>query len=611
MRIKRFIAPDMRTALRMVRDEQGPDAVILSNRATADGIEVVAATDYDEALVAQALRVAVPEMAPASPAVVVNLSSKVAAPVAIDAVAPPAVATVAAPASKAIDTEPLSKPAVVTASITPHATAATPSARDANSAPRESLISRARAIFRIGDAPANDQEPTLAELTAAPRSDVELSTVAPKSKEDGSRFDEMIAVFNPPADAAPDIDDAAGDPEPTTAPVTGEAPVVLEAVTAITADTSSQAVDSDADYLISLATGTAPAPAAALLDEAAAQEAVAFASRPLHAVANETSDTDPTIFAMRRELATMRQLMERQMEQLSLERLRGSPARAAAFETLLGLGCDTAIAQTVAANLDPRVAPSEIQRPMLDGLMRTLTLARSEPIEDGGVIALVGPTGAGKTTTAAKLAARFAARHRARDVALVSIDRERTGAREQLHALGRRLGVTVCDADNSDALGRALEQLADYPLVLVDTAGYGVRDRALLRQILWLRSSSRLRSLLVLPANAHPHDLTEIARRYRPAAPEGVVLTKLDESGRLGAALSVLAQQQLPLAYTCSGQLVPEDLEAASAESLTDILGSQASERRAAEKLALEPELKKAPGAAVNPLAIEERHAFA
>ena len=90
-----------------------------------------------------------------------------------------------------------------------------------------------------------------------------------------------------------------------------------------------------------------------------------------------------------------------------------------------------------------------------------------------------------------------------------------------------------------------------------------------------------------------------------------MVLTKLDESGRLGAALSVLAQQQLPLAYTCSGQLVPEDLEAAGADGLIDTLGRQASERRAAEKPALEPELKKAPGAAVNPLAIEERHAFA
>lgn len=606
MRIKRFIAPDMRTALRMVRDEQGPDAVILSNRATADGIEVVAATDYDEALVAQALRVAVPEMTQAAPAVVVNLSSKSAA------AAAPTVAACAVPASTAIETGPVAKPEFVTASLATHASAATPSpsARDAGPVPRESLISRARAIFRIGDAPANDQEPTLAELTAGSGSDAGLPPVAPKAIDAGSRFEDMIAVFNPLADTAPDTDATTTNPQPAASPLTNEAPA-LEAAPTITANVSSEAVECDADYLISLATGTGSAAAAASLADAAAPEIATRAQRPLHAIANEAADTDPTIVAMRRELATMRQLMERQMEQLSLERLRGSPARAAAFETLLGLGCDTAIAQTVAANLDPRVAPSEIQRPMLDGLMRTLTLARSEPIEDGGVIALVGPTGAGKTTTAAKLAARFAARHRARDVALVSIDRERTGAREQLHALGRRLGMTVCDADNSDGLERALEQLADYPLVLVDTAGYGVRDRALLRQILWLRSSSRLRSLLVLPANAHPHDLTEIARRYRPAAPEGVVLTKLDESGRLGAALSVLAQQQLPLAYTCSGQLVPEDLEPASAESLTDILGGQASERRAAEKLALELELKKAPGAAVNPLAIEERHAFA
>jgi flagellar biosynthesis protein FlhF len=601
MRIKRFTAPDMRTALRMVREEQGPDAVILSNRATADGIEVVAATDYDEALVSQALRMAVPEMAPAPPAVVVTLGSKTAS------AAIPVVTAAAAPAPKTIDTEPLAKPEHATASIAHHAAAAAPSSRESSSAPRESLISRARAIFRIADTPANDQEPTLAELTAASGAEAEPAPAAPKIREAGLRFEEMIAVFNPPASAS-DVDAVAGDSQSASPIVTSEAPE-LDTTTAIQTDAPRDADESDADYLISLTTGGAPAVAARV--EAASRENVVPAPRPFHAIANEAAETDPAIVAMRRELATMRQLMERQMEQLSLERLRGSPARAAAFETLLGLGCDTAIAQAVAGNLDPRIAPAGIQQPMLEELMRTLTIARSEPIEDGGVIALVGPTGAGKTTTAAKLAARFAARHRARDVALVSIDRERTGAREQLHALGRRLGVTVCDADNSDALGRALEQLADYPLVLVDTAGYGVRDRALLRQILWLRSSSRLRSLLVLPANAHPHDLTEIARRYRPAAPEGVVLTKLDESGRLGAALSVLAQQQLPLAYTCSGQIVPEDLEAASAESLADLLGRQANERRGAEKLALEPELKKAPGAAVNPLAIEESHAFA
>ncbi|HEY4556351.1 MAG TPA: AAA family ATPase, partial [Lysobacter sp.] len=217
---------------------------------------------------------------------------------------------------------------------------------------------------------------------------------------------------------------------------------------------------------------------------------------------------------------------------------------------------------------------------------------RSEPIDDGGVIALVGPTGAGKTTTIAKLAARFAERHRARDVALVTTDVERAGAREQLHAHGRRLGITVCEADGPEGLNHTLAQLADYPLVLVDTAGYAARDRALLGQILWLRTARRVRSLLVLPANAHPHDLAEMIRRYRPASPEGVVLTKTDETGRLGASLSVLVKQDLSLAYTTSGQQVPGDIETADPARLVQRLEAL---RRAAD----------------NPLTTVERHAVA
>ena len=137
------------------------------------------------------------------------------------------------------------------------------------------------------------------------------------------------------------------------------------------------------------------------------------------------------------------------------------------------------------------------------------------------------------------------------------------------HQLGG--GVqTVCDADGPEALTHTLDQLDDYPLVLVDTAGYGLRDRALLRQILWVRAASNVRSLLVLPANAHPADLSELLRRYRPAAPEGVVLTKLDECVRPGAALSVLMQHTVPMAYTTSGQRVPDDLELADARALAN-----------------------------------------
>jgi flagellar biosynthesis protein FlhF len=301
---------------------------------------------------------------------------------------------------------------------------------------------------------------------------------------------------------------------------------------------------------------------------------------------------DPSLVAMRSELAAMRAMMEKQMGELAIERLRGSPARAAVFDALLGYGCDDTLAQTIAARIDARMEPAQARAVMLEEFARLISVQRAEPIDDGGVIALVGPTGAGKTTTAAKLAARFAARHRARDVALVTTDTERPGAREQLHSLGRKLGITVCEAEGPEGLNASLAQLADYPLVLVDTAGYAMRDRALLGQILWLRTARRVRSLLVLPANAHPQDLAEVARRYRPASPEGVVLTKTDETGRLGAALSLLVKQNLSLAYTTCGQQVPGDIDAADPTRLVQALEKL---RRAAD----------------NPLATEDRHAVA
>jgi len=544
MRIKRFTAPDMRTALRMVRDEQGPDAVILSTRTRADGagIEVVAATDYDEALVAQALRAVAPA-AEATPA-------------------PGPAQAAAAPAS------------------------------EAPAAPRDTLISRARAVFRIGEGP------TLAELTstpapaaAAPRvaADAVIAAVAPApaaATSAPSRFDAMMAALDPPRPA----------PAERGAPAAAAFEVEVEDFVSLLPQIPMPLRPGEAAAEpIAPPTAHAPAPAPAAveaLQPAAPVQAQgpAPAARPLQVVA--TPEADPAIVAMREEMARMRQMMETQMEQLSLERLRGSPARAAVLDALLACGCEEALAQAVAERIDPRLPPAEVQAPMLAELARMLPIVRNEPLEDGGVIALVGPTGAGKTTTAAKLAARFAARHRARDVALVTTDCQRPGAREQLQAHGRRLGITVCEAEGPERLQDALAQLVDYPLVLVDTTGHAPRDRAVFSQILWLRASRRVRSLLVLPANAHPHDLGEVIRRYRPAKPEGVVLTKLDEAGRPGAAFSVLARHGLGLAYTTRGQEVPSDIDAADATGLVQSLEKS---RRAAD----------------NPLATEDHHAVA
>ncbi|WP_330969967.1 flagellar biosynthesis protein FlhF, partial [Lysobacter sp. A3-1-A15] len=303
-------------------------------------------------------------------------------------------------------------------------------------------------------------------------------------------------------------------------------------------------------------------------------------------------DLDPTVTAMRDELSAMRQLIEREMGQFAVERMRGSPARAAAYDTLVGYGCEDHLAQAVAARIDPQLDPAKVHAPMLAHLAQMLTVARAEPIDDGGVIALIGPTGAGKTTTLAKLAARYAQRHRARDVALVTTDTERAGAREQLQAHGRRMGITVCEADGPEGLAETLDQLGDYPLVLVDTAGYAARDRALLGQMTWLRATRDVRCLLALPATAHPADLNEVVRRYRMAAPEAVVLTKLDETGRLGGVLSVAVRNGLNLAYTTDGQHVPTALDAADASRLVLQLEHL---RRAAN----------------NPLLTEDRHATA
>ncbi|MGV8940460.1 MAG: flagellar biosynthesis protein FlhF [Lysobacter sp.] len=587
MRIKRFIATDMRSALGMVREEQGPDAVILSSRSTADGIEVVAATDYDEALVHQALRAAVPALPPA----------------AADAISVmPASDTPAA----ATDDAPAASPTQVSAA-----------------APRDSFASRARAVFRIGDAPepAKHAKPiavaTLAELTGGFPAAAATTVATVPAPHGGfpvpSRFEAMMAALVDPTSTPVPAQDArmgeAISSWTTPAPASAEhnalseyaASAPITDVFALTAPGAPAAVASAAETAAALPSEAAPAIAATAPATAAITAAVIESptASPLPSpseivvpLLQAVAEPDPGISAMREELTSMRRMIEREMGQFTAERLRGSPGRATAYDMLLGYGCDESLAQSVVAKLNPALAPDKIRAPMLAELARMLTVTRSEPIDDGGVIALIGPTGAGKTTTVAKLAARFAARHRARDVAMVTTDSERVGAIEQLHAHGRRLGITVCEAHGAESLAQTLEQLQDYPLVLVDTAGYGARDRALLGQITWLRATRQLRSLLVMPANAHPHDLNELVRRYRMASPEGVVLTKTDETGRLGAALSVAVRNGLSLAYTTYGQQVPSDLEAADASNLV-------------------LQLEKLRRAADNPFVTEDHHAIA
>jgi flagellar biosynthesis protein FlhF len=291
----------------------------------------------------------------------------------------------------------------------------------------------------------------------------------------------------------------------------------------------------------------------------------------------------PSMLELRRELSSMRELLERQANRFVEERLRAVSARAGVLDELTSYGCDADLARSIATAVPADADPPRARGIMLGLMAKSLVVARREPIETGGVIALVGPTGVGKTTTVAKLAARFSATHGPREVALVTTDVHRCGGREQLATFGRMLGMPVTEIQREDALAPALDRLSDYRLVLIDTPGFSQRDRGLATQLHWLRAAGRVRCYLTLPANAQGADLDEVVRRFRSAEPEGCVLTKVDETGCLGSALSVLIRHRMPVAYVTDGQRVPEDIQRAEAHRLVLRLGELKRAAKAAD----------------------------
>ncbi|MNM58792.1 Flagellar biosynthesis protein FlhF [compost metagenome] len=327
----------------------------------------------------------------------------------------------------------------------------------------------------------------------------------------------------------------------------------------------------------------APAPAPAAMPQAVFAAAPAAGPVVAEAIAAPAAaDVAPTLITqvisnagnerelnqLRQEVVGMRQMIEREMNRFTDERLRGSAVRGNALDLMEEYGFDPGLSRDVVMQIPADTDPPRARGLMLGLISRKLPVAPIDPIETGGVIALVGPTGAGKTTTIAKLASRFADAHAARDVALVTTDTQRIGAREQLYGFGRQLGIAVHEANSSTNLNQLLERLTDYKLVLIDTAGLGQRDRALTAQLQWLRAAGQIRTLLVLPANTSFQDMDEVVRRFSAANPQGLVLTKLDETGRFGSALSVAVDHRLPITWVTDGQDVPEDLHRASAANL-------------------------------------------
>ncbi len=274
-----------------------------------------------------------------------------------------------------------------------------------------------------------------------------------------------------------------------------------------------------------------------------------------------TSAPDGGYHEMQRELKELREMLRGELAHMSWHEKRPrDPLQARVLEQLTAMDIAPALAARtpkVAASKDPSNLPVEL----LATYLRVVD--KLGPV-NGGVIALVGATGAGKTTTIGKLATRWSMQHGSQDLALVSTDGYRVGARDQLMTYSRLLGAPLHTANSGEELAQALERLKSKKLILIDTAGMGPRDARLKEQLAALKlGAARARVFLALPAHGEANALDEAVRSFANLTPDACILTKVDEAASLGAALSTILRHKLRIAYLCNGQRVPEDLHAA------------------------------------------------
>ncbi|KVU55471.1 flagellar biosynthesis protein FlhF [Burkholderia cepacia] len=545
MNIRKFTGATSRDALRLVREALGADAVVLSNRTLDDGsVEIVALADSDLAAVtppaAARARMAAPRVPESVPAAAVpGIVSRPGAALARPAVNPYAAGEGGLPDVFS---------SVFGASAEADADSGSDdSAAQASTLDADPLAGMPSAAAPAAGAPAATSEP------------------APWLVEHAKRLTQQRDALMARTQAAPAA------PQPS--------PPAPQAAASATPPGWARDIVRDAERRMPAAATRAPDPGAAQAAKAAertrlsADAAAAVADAVKSRIERIVNDT------VMQELGELRGMMEEQFDSLMWhDRQRRSAVHGALTKHLFSAGFSAQLVRMLVDNMPSGDGAQSFEQAAewaQSVLAANLPVLDSEDalMERGGVFALMGPTGVGKTTTTAKLAARCVMRFGASKVALLTTDSYRIGGHEQLRIFGKILGVPVHAVKDAGDLALALSELRNKHIVLIDTIGMSQRDRAVSDQIAMLHGANApVQRLLLLNATSHGDTLNEVVQAYRSAGEHpdlaGCILTKLDEATHLGGVLDTVIRYKLPIHYVSTGQKVPENLYVASTRFL-------------------------------------------
>ena len=481
MKIKRFFAPDIRQAMRMVKEELGADAVIMSNKSVDGGVEIVAARDFDEQLIQSKLQ------------------------------------------KQALDQQAAAK--------------------------SQQFSGEDKHETKKIDLPDFEADKNRLHVLSSERKRSAEGFVSERTSVQSQRFSGDTSTST--ILGRRNIDEYVGYAEKIN--LRGNPETVI-------------AKSANGSEKISMAgsersrTNSSTSPYSSVPP---------VTKRPM-STEKQGNLSDNLLMEMSRELKSLRSEMDSKLASISWGGIsKANPVRTELLHRLGGMSISRKLSVKIADRFtnqtDVELAFNQAQ----ELLTKVLPVADDDLLQYGGIVALVGPTGVGKTTTIAKLAAKFILKHGPRQVALITTDNYRIGAHEQLNTYGRILDVPVRVASSATELHNLINGFSDKRLILIDTAGMSQRDMKLVEQINTLQQSGQtIKSYLVMSAATEYKAMNEIIKAFQVFEPQASILTKLDEAATIGSAISSIIEHNLPIAFIADGQQVPEDMHSPCSRTL-------------------------------------------